>query len=94
MRRFLQDSEGATAVEYGLIAGLVGLGMVGGLVLLGPSLSDTFNGVSKAQEKAVASVGSGSTSGGATLVANKVIDGQEGRVDDDERHRELQPVVQ
>lgn len=37
--RFLADRSGATAIEYGLIIGLVGLGMLVGL-------GDTHDGVS------------------------------------------------
>lgn len=31
---FLSDESGATAIEYGLIAGLIALGLIGGLNLL------------------------------------------------------------
>ena len=49
MRKFLKlikDNEGATAIEYGLIAALVGVVIITGLTLLGPSLSNTFTDIS------------------------------------------------
>ena len=41
--RFLADESGATAVEYGLIAGIIGIGLVGGLAVLRDGLNDIFN---------------------------------------------------
>lgn len=35
LRRLLADRRGATAIEYGLIAALIGIAMMGGLSLLG-----------------------------------------------------------
>lgn len=43
--RFKNDESGATAIEYGLIAGLVSVVIVTALVLLGPALFDIFNGI-------------------------------------------------
>jgi pilus assembly protein Flp/PilA len=43
--RFLKAEEGATAIEYGLIASLVSVVIVGALLLLGPALSGIFNTV-------------------------------------------------
>ena len=40
---FLRDEEGATAIEYGLIAGLVAVGLVVALTALGTDLSALFN---------------------------------------------------
>jgi pilus assembly protein Flp/PilA len=34
-RRLLKDESGATAIEYGLIASLIVMGMMGGLSVLG-----------------------------------------------------------
>lgn len=36
MGKFLKDADGATAIEYGLIACLVGTALLGIVVLLGP----------------------------------------------------------
>jgi pilus assembly protein Flp/PilA len=46
LRRFLKDEAGATAIEYGLIAALVGVVIITGLTFLGPSLSNTFQDIS------------------------------------------------
>ena len=44
--RFLRDESGATAVEYGLLAALISLAMIGSLKALGAGLSNTFSTVS------------------------------------------------
>lgn len=44
--RFMNDESGATAIEYGLIAALVGVFIIGSLKLVGGSLKTTFTGVS------------------------------------------------
>ena len=44
--RFVRNEEGATAIEYGLIASLIAVGIVGALVVLGPKLQATFTAVS------------------------------------------------
>ncbi|OZI30483.1 Flp family type IVb pilin [Bordetella genomosp. 10] len=46
LKRFWQDEEGATAIEYGLIAGLVSVVIIAGLTVLGPNLKDLFTTVS------------------------------------------------
>ena len=43
LTRFLRDEEGATAIEYGLIAALVSVVVIGALTLLGGNLEATFN---------------------------------------------------
>lgn len=45
MIRFLKKEEGATAIEYGLIASLIAVAIVGVLVTLGPALSGIFQTV-------------------------------------------------
>ncbi|MBA8876439.1 Flp family type IVb pilin [Phyllobacterium myrsinacearum] len=40
--RFLKDESGATAIEYGLIAALISVGIVAGATTLGTSLSTIF----------------------------------------------------
>jgi pilus assembly protein Flp/PilA len=45
IRKFLKDESGATAIEYGLIAALVSVAIIGMLSLLGNSLSNTFQTV-------------------------------------------------
>jgi pilus assembly protein Flp/PilA len=43
--RFAQDESGATAIEYGLIAALISVGIIAAATLLGNSLADLFNGI-------------------------------------------------
>lgn len=45
IQKFLKDESGATAIEYGLIAALVSVAIIGMLGLLGDNLSDTFKTV-------------------------------------------------
>jgi pilus assembly protein Flp/PilA len=40
--RFLKDESGATAIEYGLIAALIALAIIGGATLVGENLSAKF----------------------------------------------------
>lgn len=42
LRRFLADDSGATAIEYGLIAALVSVAIIGILGTLGDNLITTF----------------------------------------------------
>jgi len=41
--RFLRDEEGVTALEYGLIAGLIAVAIITAVALLGTNLSAMFN---------------------------------------------------
>ena len=43
MERFWQDTSGATAVEYGLLAGLVAIGLAGGLGALADLVNLLFD---------------------------------------------------
>ena len=43
INQFLNDEEGATAIEYGLIAALVAVGLIVALSVLGNNLSKQFN---------------------------------------------------
>jgi pilus assembly protein Flp/PilA len=45
VKKVVQDRKGATAIEYGLIAALVAVAIVGGLQLLGPALNTAFSTV-------------------------------------------------
>jgi pilus assembly protein Flp/PilA len=40
---FLQDDNGATAIEYGLIAGMIALSLIVAMTAFGNSLSGLFN---------------------------------------------------
>jgi pilus assembly protein Flp/PilA len=48
MLSFIRDENGATAIEYGLIAALIAVVIIGALTLLGTNLSATFNTVAGA----------------------------------------------
>lgn len=50
--RFMNDESGATAIEYGLIAALVGVFIIGALKAVGGSLDTTFRGVSSQLDSA------------------------------------------
>lgn len=45
-KNLMQDNEGATAIEYGLIAALIAVAAIAAMGSLGNQLSNTFNGVS------------------------------------------------
>ncbi len=40
--RFLKNESGATAIEYGLIAALISVAIIGGASAVGTSVNDTF----------------------------------------------------
>ena len=44
--RFVSDESGATAIEYGLIAAIVGVGIIAGLTTLKTALNALFTSVS------------------------------------------------
>lgn len=46
--RFLKDESGATAIEYGLIAALIAVAIIGGVRALGEASGDAFNDVAAA----------------------------------------------
>jgi pilus assembly protein Flp/PilA len=50
--RFLKDESGATAIEYGLIAALIAVAIIGGVTALGNSANTTFTTVSTALNNA------------------------------------------
>ncbi len=50
---FLKDEDGATAIEYGLIAALVSVAAIGALTAMGNSLSTMFSTVATALSTAV-----------------------------------------
>jgi pilus assembly protein Flp/PilA len=41
----ITNEKGVTAVEYGLLAALISLAIIGGVTLLGTNLAATFNAV-------------------------------------------------
>lgn len=46
IKRFKNDESGATAIEYGLIAGLIAVAIIVGAGELGTSLNDNFAALS------------------------------------------------
>jgi pilus assembly protein Flp/PilA len=48
LRRFLKDEEGATAIEYGLIAALIGVVIISAVTALGTSIETQFNNIKTA----------------------------------------------
>ena len=46
--KFISDSRGATAIEYGLIAALIAVAIITGVAATGTSLSGLFTNVSTA----------------------------------------------
>ncbi len=53
IRNFVRDERGATAIEYGLIAGLVSVAAIVALQALGGSLNQIFTFVSNTLQGAV-----------------------------------------
>ena len=53
LKTFLNNEDGATAIEYGLIAALVSVATIGALTAMGNSLGTMFNTVSSALSGAV-----------------------------------------
>jgi pilus assembly protein Flp/PilA len=45
--KFLKNKSGATAIEYGLIAALIAVAVIGGVSSLGTSANTTFTTVSE-----------------------------------------------
>lgn len=43
IRAFIGDDSGATAIEYGLLAGLVAVAIIGSFTILGNSLTNLFD---------------------------------------------------
>lgn len=48
MIRFFKEEDGATAIEYGLIAALISIAAIGAMTLLGTQLTTTFTTVQTA----------------------------------------------
>lgn len=52
--RFLKDESGATAIEYGLIAALIAIVVIGGATLVGESLEKVFGNIAGALDSSPA----------------------------------------
>jgi pilus assembly protein Flp/PilA len=55
LKRFVREEEGATAIEYGLIAALIAVAIIVALQALGTSLTDIFTNTSDTLDTAAAS---------------------------------------
>jgi pilus assembly protein Flp/PilA len=53
VKTFVADENGVTAIEYGLMAALVGLAVVTGATALGQDLSDAFTEIGKRLTNAI-----------------------------------------
>lgn len=42
VKRFIEDESGATAIEYGLIAALIAVALIGGATQLGTAIDSKF----------------------------------------------------
>jgi pilus assembly protein Flp/PilA len=58
VHRLIKDESGATAIEYGLIAGLVAVAIIAALTALGGSLDTLFTSVSNEVDAAASGSGS------------------------------------
>ncbi|MFN3552512.1 MAG: Flp family type IVb pilin [Novosphingobium meiothermophilum] len=52
-RNLLANNEGATAIEYGLIAALVAVAAIAAMTQLGSSLGNTFTGVATSMDNSL-----------------------------------------
>lgn len=52
LSRFFAEDTGVTAIEYGLIAGLIAVAIIAALTALGDALSNNFNDLQTAVENA------------------------------------------
>ena len=52
IRRFVKDESGATAIEYGLIAALIAVGIIAAARGLGSQISATFNTITSTMSSA------------------------------------------
>ncbi len=62
--KFLKDESGATAIEYGILAGLIAVFIIGAVSLLGTELSGVFNRISEVL-KGIVSAAPAPDSGGS-----------------------------
>ena len=52
--KFLKNKSGATAIEYGLIAALIAVAIIGGVTALGENANKTFDNVATEMAKGAA----------------------------------------
>lgn len=67
IQAYTTQEDGATALEYGLLAALIAVVIIGAVTTLGSEVSNTFGSVASGMEQAnAASSGTGSGSGTTT----------------------------
>ncbi|KAB0643983.1 Flp family type IVb pilin [Burkholderia latens] len=54
--RFVRDEDGVTAIEYGLIAALIAIGIIAALSTIGTDLKLVFSTIAKDLDSAVAGI--------------------------------------
>ncbi len=52
LKSFVRIDKGVTAIEYGLIAALIAVVIIGSITLLGDELKTTFNAIATAVQEA------------------------------------------
>lgn len=60
LQKFFENESGATAIEYGLIAALIAVAIIGAVSAVGGSVEETFNDISEKIDGA----GAANTGGG------------------------------
>jgi len=63
VKTFAADENGVTAIEYGLLAALVGLAIVAGANALGANITTAFTQIG---QRLMAAIGTGGAAGGTT----------------------------
>ena len=61
--RFVNDESGATAIEYGLIAALIAVGIIAAATTLGGNLGNLFNDIGDTVAVTVPGTGTGTGTG-------------------------------
>jgi pilus assembly protein Flp/PilA len=56
LARFVKDESGATAIEYGLIAALISVGIIAAATTLGNGLAQLFNGLGGTMQNAAGNI--------------------------------------
>lgn len=64
IKSFLQDEEGASAIEYGLIAALISIVIITAAEGVGEQLSDVFGGIATQLQNSLSGGTGGGTGGG------------------------------
>jgi pilus assembly protein Flp/PilA len=59
IRRFRRNNEGATAIEYALIAALIAVAAITAMTTLGTQLKTTFGGIEKTLKEVKTTPGKG-----------------------------------